>query len=684
MKSKKLRNLTAMLSIGALLASCSSDDILSESQKPLEKDTDFFINLKIANPSSESTRGDYEPGLDETDEGTKDEQDINEILFVFYNDENQYVGNATYKQDGSGDAQLVGTAQHPDEGSFETIINLMVPVTIAKGSKEPASVMAFVNPTSSSSKDLFNELNTAIGSFRKLDDVIDGDNHKGFAMNNSVHYDKTADDAMPTVAVPLEKNKTGLYTTKEAATAADATPVTIYVERVAAKVTLKQASEFTVKNNTANDASTISDTGKSAYTLNFKVLGWGLTNLEYYSFIVKNFRSLSCGNVYDFDNALTIDNSNYKTVNDVLPKTAPEWNNLTDHRSFWALSPSYFNDKGLNIPKCADDIYYPGGTPEMTTHTLDHRTFNDIYDTGKNGGTAKLGKYGLAVTDDNGKAIADGTTMYTLEHTMRADVVSAYQKPAVTTALVVGQYSITDNTGNTVTFDNFYIRKYSDQDGKIASFLYINDEELKKGFLEKNSILYKPDGTDDSGAPIYTEVRTEGTDLKDFTIYHPRKNVCSTSIPSRYLTVKLESSKLTKEGVAKYYIKNDDNTYAPVTTTNIDEVNQEIYQNIVNTLGGIEMYYKGYAYFDVPVEHLWTPGTKIGDEGFSPKTGQYGIVRNHSYTINIQGIDGIANGVSDPDAPIIPTVNNDHYTVKTELKVQKWRVVPQQDVTLKP
>ncbi len=58
-------------------------------------------------------------------------------------------------------------------------------------------------------------------------------------MNNSVHYEEEKDTELPTIAIPLSEGE-GLYTTKEAAAADGAKSVVIYVERIAAKVTLKQ------------------------------------------------------------------------------------------------------------------------------------------------------------------------------------------------------------------------------------------------------------------------------------------------------------------------------------------------------------------------------------------------------------------------------------------------------------
>jgi len=114
------------------------------------------------------------------------------------------------------------------------------------------------------------------------------------------------------------------------------------------------------------------------------------------------------------------------------------------------------------------------------------------------------------------------------------------------------------------------------------------------------------------------------------------------------------------------------------------DVNKALYSCFSGPMGGVSEYEGGFAYFSVPIEHLWTQESGIGDAGFSAKLGQYGIVRNHVYTINITDINGIGTGIGEPQAPIIPIVDNEKYHIRAEIRVQKWRIVPTQDATLKP
>ena len=75
---------------------------------------------------------------------------------------------------------------------------------------------------------------------------------------------------------------------------------------------------------------------------------------------------------------------------------------------------------------------------------------------------------------------------------------------------------------------------------------------------------------------------------------------------------------------------------------------------------------EGATYYYTPIKHLGTPG----------KLGEYGIVRNHSYQVTIQNIQGFGTPVYNPDQeidPIVPSDNNTYLAAK--INVLSWRVV---------
>ncbi len=75
---------------------------------------------------------------------------------------------------------------------------------------------------------------------------------------------------------------------------------------------------------------------------------------------------------------------------------------------------------------------------------------------------------------------------------------------------------------------------------------------------------------------------------------------------------------------------------------------------------------EGATYYYTPIKHLGTPG----------KLGEYGIVRNHSYQVTIQNIQGFGTPVYNPDQEIDPIVPSDENTyLAASIKVLSWRVV---------
>lgn len=74
----------------------------------------------------------------------------------------------------------------------------------------------------------------------------------------------------------------------------------------------------------------------------------------------------------------------------------------------------------------------------------------------------------------------------------------------------------------------------------------------------------------------------------------------------------------------------------------------------------------GMAYYYADVKHLGSAGS----------VGEYGIVRNHSYKIAIDGVKGWGTPVYDPEFSVVPVKPTDKETyISAEINVLSWRVV---------
>ena len=80
----------------------------------------------------------------------------------------------------------------------------------------------------------------------------------------------------------------------------------------------------------------------------------------------------------------------------------------------------------------------------------------------------------------------------------------------------------------------------------------------------------------------------------------------------------------------------------------------------------------GMTYYYADVKHLGSAGT----------AGEYGVIRNHSYKVAINGVKGWGTPVYDPAKVVVPVKPTDKETyISAEINVLSWRVVSS-DVTL--
>lgn len=81
----------------------------------------------------------------------------------------------------------------------------------------------------------------------------------------------------------------------------------------------------------------------------------------------------------------------------------------------------------------------------------------------------------------------------------------------------------------------------------------------------------------------------------------------------------------------------------------------------------VEIHNGGRTYYYTPIKHLGKKGS----------IAEYGIVRNHSYQVELNSIKGFGTPVYDPDKDIDPVVPSDDLTyLAARINVLSWRVVP--------
>ena len=136
--------------------------------------------------------------------------------------------------------------------------------------------------------------------------------------------------------------------------------------------------------------------------------------------------------------------------------------------------------------------------------------------------------------------------------------------------------------------------------------------------------------------------------------------------------------------VADDYGQAEGETFNTNTMVRLSEANRVLMQQV-----GYAYYYNlGKAYFNIPVKHYgWY---RNGNEQKNAakidwskvRVGDFGMVRNHSYTVNVNNIIGLASGISGDNVPIVPPAATEDYYVAYSVRILKWAVVPAQNVDL--
>lgn len=639
------------------MASCSDNDLpQGNEQQVIERGYQGYLKVSIANPASGNSRAinsgtdEYEDGIDDKD-GFQ-ENKIDEILFVFYNNIGQYVAHSRMRNENydTGNADdYDGTWKDTDKSdsnsaSIESVIKLIVPVGVNANNYEPTHVMAYINPTQKGmNENKTNKLSeisnvkrnycfstkTVSNNGNAEEEVPKENKDKRFLMSNSVYFDKDSKMVMAT-DIHGKLKKTEEEADKE-------TAIEIYVERLAAKVQVLKDADF--EKNVS--------TPVAEKTLKFDIKGWKLNATAKQGYLVKGFGGKTKAQ-----------------IDEELASFVNSWNDVTNSRSYWADGVNYAN----------------GVYPKITTDVLDDR---------KKGNDANLSLHYYNYNE----VIAGGQTWngveYCLEHTVdNKTLTSPEEKAALTSVIIVGEYHVMDGDnpmkkkdkdGNdTEEYVDFY--RYGKVGGngtdKDNWKIFLEDDILQE-LAKDQYILYIKNSDyveDDENSKTHILFRENTNNIKlsgVFEMARPENIIANANrvVPGRYRFLQLKD----KENIEKdkfFVLKEGE--FVDITATDVDM--DELNTNLFESTHSAEFYNGGKAYFSVPIEQFGMTNGTIA-------VGTYGIVRNHSYKITVDGINGMGTGIGDPENPIVPPTETLEYYVSAKINVLAWRVASQK-VTL--
>ncbi|MDO4172259.1 MAG: fimbria major subunit [Prevotellaceae bacterium] len=606
------------LMAGVLMAGCSSGDELSQDEKIVERNTTNFIRVNITQSGTATRAGET------FDVGTDSERKISQLLFAFYD----AAGNNIASQIVGSNPLEWTQATNPGDNISDTR-SIVVPVNLQAGMKIPSKMMVFANYTQE------NQVGEALVNIpTKMREQFQ--NSEGnFTMNNSVYFDAGGNKQME---VPIKVEN---FATSEEE-ALNNPGIEVNLERIAAKVTVKMGEGVAPEINELQ-----SGTDKdNKYYLKFYKKSWGLNALEKKSYLTKQFGDATYSNL----------NGNLNSTDSPW-----EWNDVTNKRCYWARSISYpVTDK---FPQVYDDIY----DNKADAYTLQYVSYNSI----------------VNKTDNKG---ADyGAPLYCMEHTMSAPVLNGdYKNSAVTSAIIAGEYRIYSSKEDANADNDNYLKLTANEgETRLATFyvygdqnspqVYVSDDEILEGMAKGQNIIKKQKT---GGEPEALSAEDYAT---VFEIKHPTTNERkATKVGESYITILLKDTPTLTDTDYKLVYLNAEGKYVEYQNSAKNDANLAIYQQV----GMAEKFNEGKSYYGVLIEHLRPQLPAAVDGTVQYLTGNYGIVRNHSYNLNIQGIKGLGVGIDNPEHEIVLPTNTMRYYVKMTLNVLSWRVVNTQNVTL--
>lgn len=605
------------LFVCAAFCACSNDEtaIIPDDNPKVFTGDEAYISVRLSDASSLTRATTTDPGYEY---GTTDEHTVKNAYFYFYDAEGVFVCE--------GSAWNGGTASEntSPNGNIEFKSNTVV---VLKGLSEknyPKYMVTVLNRPDGLS---------ASGSVpQSLDDMVkklasgtgDGitttiENTQYFVMSTTSFKHDDADGLSGKYFVTEVKDENfSLAPIPDPEKIPN--PVTVYVERLAAKVTLKidgSLTPVTISGKTGNyykvkatvagegndDDANASGNQIAAEDLYVRLLGWKLNATAKYSNIVKN-----------------IDESWSNEASEALGFV---WNKPTDFRSFWGKSFNYDNSSYSSYPTTAK-----GYSSSNESCPLNYFNLND--------NLSELGTTGVA---------------YCAENTNTSAIVSANFPSAVTSILLKAE--VCDATGNALDLVRFNGVLF-----KQSSFVqYILNVMKAKGQWN----VYKRTSAAGATPETYQQLGTEDVEL--------------VNIADGEVKVQLKSD--VKSG--DLYSESN-GAYSSITNKDSFDTNLSTECTNGNAIG----YKGGLMYYNIPIEHLnEAANTEDEGKTIIPEA-KYGVVRNHHYQVTINKLENIGHGIFDPDEVIVPGDSDDDkktYYVGANINILSWKIVSQ-DVDL--
>lgn len=579
-----------------------------------------YLTVNIVSAANVGTRAELPDGY-ETGDPTA-ESDIKTLLFYFFdeNDDAAVVDFAQGKsfklfnvpEDGFGEAEndkQGGTVEKVHEATIIIQTKKVGDVYVGV----PAKTLVVVNPPYTENKNL------SLSEVREKVCFADGFSEMvsaltGFTMSNSVFAE--GNELVDAVSIK------GYV--KETEEDAKKTPVDIYVERVAAKLSVETKMTSVegkegLYDTTVKYPTTTQEGETEEKPIYIKLEGWNVTTTADRSYYLKSVNK-------EWNTASTPDGL-FKTNNE-------PWNAAIYHRSFWAVNPDGVSYQYGN---------YSGG--QATGTSGDMVNANPTKNFEKWDGSAMV--Y-LPENAGKGKDLEYASTANPTKVIIAATLVNE-DGEALPLAQYAGQLFVSKGPDYTKVKEAILstIKFYKEVENNFVS-VTPEDVELKTAW----EIGKASDKTE--GRYLVYAVLTEAAGNLTWYDAAPTKD-------------EMEATDWKLDEWKKSH-KVEEGTVAEKINT------------ALAAAGGAKVWNSGATYYYFDVRHLANPtfseaGAALEDAKKN-QPGYYGIVRNHVYKTTINSITGLGTPVFRPDEIIIPEKPADEFGyIAARINVLAWRIV---------
>lgn len=686
----------AALAMGGAVTACSDDDLDKGIDNGVaEVDQTRYLSVAISTPSIAGSRAADDAPTGNFDDGSKNESEVDEIIFVFYDG----AGNPTATMKTiTGDNLANGWTDNYTDANVTRFWSSVIPVELTQGQTIPSYVMCYVNPIDKTGIDRMTLAEVEADTRVRIKGA--GANGK-FAMSNSVYYGNNpisgANDvrmmATPIVESQLFKDQGEADAAVKAADPEAAGVLQIYVERYAAKIGLNMLPTA-IKPYAVNVKDGDNWVSKNII---FTPKCWRPNAIDMKTFVTKAF---STGKQLPLDPTKTATFQDMTTAfanSGMAGEGLTGWNDPDNFRSYWACSPSYFANAYPKVSDNITDVTDNGGAYPYALKYFTYTEFvNGVESTENpaeagitwdptNGFNANPGSYNAGGTTN----VPSSGYFYSRETTASIDNIknaTMNSKAVVASAVIVGNYKLDGEAANA----DFYL--YGVLNGRPN---YYTASDIKSAMIENQLVLFTEQGCIN---PATT------ADL--FVVEHPKASVRQVTIPAEN---EGEEDEVVKENVPGRLVTlqlkavpeqavwfNNNGNVEAINADNIDEANRLLWK----TVSTAQMFHNGLAFFSIPIRHLGygknvteANGPLTDIEGAAAgsanvynwgnmRRGDFGVVRNHVYTLNVTEIKGLGTGLRSDDQPIVPPMDPEDYWIAARLNILSWRVVPAQGVIL--